>query len=212
MCHMWGAIVAQYYGSVAVNQNAPRWNVMREAYRGLMPINPSQRKPDVAVVAHFTVPPAGHIFNLQHRDSLWVECKAPNKDTPSEWKNLVNEAVVRLNNSHPTRQLFLIFAIGIKAMVFLWDPVTPAVPGAVGLFIRGHGHIWALDRRILPINASQWCNVATGEVDPSQALVLDCWTRTPGGALRNWHMLRWLHRFLRGSSQIVLPGMNPGVW
>jgi hypothetical protein len=140
---MWGAIVTQYFRSVAVNQNAPRWNVIREAYRGLPPFNSSQRKPDLAAVAaYFMAPPAGQVFNLQHRDTLWVEGKAPNKDTPAGWKTLVNETVARLNISHLTRQLFLILAIGIKAIRFIWDPVTPAVPGAVRLFIRGRGRIW----------------------------------------------------------------------
>lgn len=213
VCHMWTAIVGLYYGSAAVNQGAPRWDVIREAYRGLIPFQPSQQRPDVAaVIAYFIAPPAGQMVTLRHRDGLWVECKAANKDNPSGWRNLMNETVVRLNNSHPTRQLFLIFAIGIKAMVFLWDPVTPRVPGAAGLFIRGRGRVWTLDPRIRHINLSQWHNPVTQEVDPSQALDLDCWTTTPGGALRNGRMLLWLDRFLAGSSQIVFPGVNPGVW
>ena len=88
---MWSAIIAHYFVSIAVNPNVPRRNVIREPYRGLMPLNSSQRKPDMAaVVAHFMPPLAGQNFNLQHRDALWVECKAPDKDTPSGWKNLMN--------------------------------------------------------------------------------------------------------------------------
>lgn len=207
---MWGAIIAHYHRSIAVNPMGPRWHVIREAYRGLIPFNPSQKKPDVvAALAYFTAQPAAQNFTLQHRDGLWVECKAPNKDIPSGWKDLMSQAAVRLNTSHPTRQLYLIFAIGLRAMVFEWDPVTP---GAVGLIIRGKGHTWTLDHRIRLINPSPWHNAATQEVDPNKALVLDCWTTTPGGVLRNWQMLLWLHRFLVGSSQMVFPGMNPGVW
>jgi hypothetical protein len=37
---------------------------------------------------------------------------------------------------HLTRQLLVIFAIRIKTIAFLWDSITPAAPGAVGLSIR----------------------------------------------------------------------------
>jgi len=203
--HMWNAIFNLYYGSIAVHPFAPRWTVIREPYRGLPPLNLSQKKPDVvAVVAKFQ-----QAIGLQHRDTVWVECKAPNHDTPSRWKNLINEATVRLNNAHPTRRLFIIFAVGLKLMVFLW---LPQAAGGVGLTIRGHGRNWTLDPRIQPLHPSPWYNAAAHEVVISQAIVLDCFTRTPGGTLQNWPMLQWLHSFLIFTSQVTFPGMNPGIW
>jgi hypothetical protein len=62
--------------------------------------------------------------------------------------------------------------------------MAPSSLWIVGLSVQGRGRIWTLDPRIWPINTSPHYSVATGEIVPSQAIVLDCWTTTPGGALQ----------------------------
>lgn len=61
------------------------------------------------------------------RDLLWIECKAPNPDVPTSWKRVIDEAAERLRIAHPTRRVYLILAIGLKWMPFLWGPVAPTL-------------------------------------------------------------------------------------
>ncbi|KAF2258232.1 hypothetical protein CC78DRAFT_479405, partial [Lojkania enalia] len=53
------------------------------------------------------------------RDYLWVECKKATLDRPSSWKNVLEEAVIRLNSAHPNLNVFLIIAIGTKCMLLV---------------------------------------------------------------------------------------------
>ena len=98
------------------------------AYRGLPPEDPYSQRPDIVVIRvqniqqQLGMPPAA-----SGRDILWVECKAPCHDIPTRWKDVIVEAADRLSVAYPVRRVYLILAIGLKWMPFLWDPVAPTL-------------------------------------------------------------------------------------
>ncbi|KAK4233454.1 hypothetical protein C8A03DRAFT_38832 [Achaetomium macrosporum] len=128
VCHAWTAILVEYF--VRLLPLGPHsYSIDTQAYRGPNASQPNQHKPDVVVVKmQTTVNPAagGAPPRTVSRDILWVECKAPNHDTPSGWKDLIEEASDRLVDAHPNRMLFLIVGIGLKWMIFKWDPIGGA--------------------------------------------------------------------------------------
>ncbi|KAJ2898297.1 uncharacterized protein MKZ38_004022 [Zalerion maritima] len=115
-------------GAQDVEANKKQYQILREAYRGLPPAAPYGVKPDVIVVRLQNIQQLpGQPPQSNERDILWIECKAPSLDVPHEWNRVLNEAVGRLDVAHPTRRVYLILAIGLKWMPFLWDPVAPTL-------------------------------------------------------------------------------------
>ncbi len=70
----------------------------------------------------FQVPHQPSLY--RRRDFLWVECESADKDTPDGWKDFIGEAVTRLDSAHPTRELFVVLAIGLKWIYLAWDPLN----------------------------------------------------------------------------------------
>lgn len=177
----WEAICHMYFPQSARTAGGVKYLVRRDAYRG-PPAAPSSQKPDVVVVELATpqVGPDG-LPRSRKRDILWVECKAPERDQPGAWKTVLNEATKRLNAAHPTRNVWLIVASGLKWMVFYWDPSTVR---AQPLQVKSAqaGLYWPLDPRI---------NIAPGlpgqrHIDPNGITIhteaansLDFWTPAP---------------------------------
>lgn len=149
-----------------------------------------RKEPDVTVV---------RIRNIQHqlgmppssmqRDVLWVECRPPNQNSPGKWNNLMMQAVKPLAAVHPTRRVYLILAVGMKWMPFLWEPATPLQNPLV---IRDHdeeGH-WEVDHRMHKIpNASlpgqsHILPGHNGQLARHTALTTGPWARVASDAIR----------------------------
>jgi hypothetical protein len=99
----------------------PSLAIFREPYRAReQQPGSTPTRPDMAVVRldpALSLPRQPACY--YGRDYLWVECKSGSYNTPSGWKNAINEATERLQLSHPTRALGLIMAVGIRCMFFI---------------------------------------------------------------------------------------------
>ncbi|KAK3934459.1 hypothetical protein QBC46DRAFT_413892 [Diplogelasinospora grovesii] len=125
VCYAWTDIPAVYFPQWTPPNSTIHYAIQREAYRALPPaVSLHHKRPDIIVIRLQNLPPPqpGQGQRAEERDVLWIECKAPNHDTPGEWKDAINEAVGRLAYAHPDRMVFLIIAIGLKWMPFVWNP------------------------------------------------------------------------------------------
>ncbi|KAK4095893.1 hypothetical protein N658DRAFT_502184 [Parathielavia hyrcaniae] len=124
---VWSRLLERYFPADPGPQGQGVYTVDREPYRG-PPGAVSTVRPDHVVLRLLRAvnppPPAPQVPQIHRRDILWVECKAPNHDTPGQWNLLITEAAGRLREAHPTRNLFLITAVGLKWMFFKWDPAN----------------------------------------------------------------------------------------
>ncbi|KAH8769053.1 hypothetical protein F5883DRAFT_643720 [Diaporthe sp. PMI_573] len=191
----WEALCHKYFPESAPAQGHPYYITRRDPYRGLFPDTPSTHKPDVVVVKLSTpVQGADNLWRDSKRDVLWVECKAPCHDTPSMWKRVIEEATERLKSAHSDRNVWLIVAIGLKWMVFYWDPMnsrTHQFHMAVMMHDASSG--WSVDPEIrLPpppnpnVNGAPVIDVlqryvdhSTGTIFTENACSLDFWTTHP---------------------------------
>ncbi len=182
--HVWEHIPRPYFPDRAPAVGADHYAIEREAYRG-PPAAASIHKPDVIVV-RLRAPPAPVVppvpgqrpQRAQERDILWIECKAPSEGAPNGWNSVMTEAVARLSSAHPTREVYLILAIGIKWMCFLWDPVNPLPMGSELHIISAGQTVWAVDARVKPIpNLAGQRHIGNSFlVDTTQAYSLDYWS------------------------------------
>ncbi|EER39935.1 predicted protein [Histoplasma capsulatum H143] len=185
--HVWVAICRLYFPHTATGHNGTRWTVLWEAYRG-PPHHLSEHKPNVLVVRLQPQQVVGGL-RVYGRDYLWVECKPPSHDTPSGWKNLINEATERLNSAHPQRAVAVIVAIGCRMMAFWWDPTNTVVTPRMSIqAAHPQTVVWDLDPRLKSWFQGGWVDSATGRVDLSQALAVDCITEE---IVNGQRMLRW---------------------
>lgn len=185
--HAWHAICEVYFPGEPTVANGPSFDIEREAYRGLPPDNPEDQVPDVVVVrcTNITAQPGAPPTAATERDILWVECKAPDMDQPNEWNRVLSQVVVRLNSAHPTRMVYVILAIGLKWMPFIWDPQGSLNLQMRSLVVLKHNRrdTWSVDSRIYgaPVQGqthvvnvnNQWI------VDTTRAYTLDFWTLHP---------------------------------
>ncbi|KAK4150232.1 hypothetical protein C8A00DRAFT_37182 [Chaetomidium leptoderma] len=220
VCHAWTAILGEYFiRFLPLGQHS--YSIDTQAYRGPRPGFQSEHKPDVVVVKmQTTVAVAGGPPVTVSRDILWVECKAPNHDTPNGWKNLIEQASTRLAAAHPNRMLFVISGIGLKWMIFKWDPIAGATAGATAsplqVLASNPGQAWTLrpELRYDPTVPGQSHVVARGNnpvadlIDTSLAYSLDYWTQYQGQVL-NWPALRLLEAWIVHILATNYPGDNP---
>ncbi|KAK3936153.1 hypothetical protein QBC46DRAFT_322079 [Diplogelasinospora grovesii] len=151
--HAWEAIPRPYFPDRPPPGGIARYAIQREAYRGLPPSDPQAHKPDVIVVRmQNRQQQPGMPVRADERDVLWIECKAPCQDKPHGWNEVLNEAVGRLTSAHPQRKVFLILAVGMKWMPFLWDP--QAQPSALNVVMANRTDSWPVDQRIHLIDAA----------------------------------------------------------
>ena len=144
-------------------------------------------KPDVVVVELTTPQPgADGLLRSSKRDVLWVECKAPKHDNPAMWRTVIDEGTQRLKSAHPDRNVWLIVAIGLKWMLFYWDPTNAATnpfPMAIMMYDNTGG--WTVDPGLRPpplppaINVQRYIDIRTGTIFAERAHSLDFWTQAP---------------------------------
>lgn len=129
--------------------------------------NLSEHNSKVLVVRLNYLPPTGNTF--AQCDYLWIECKPSAQDSPSGWKNLLNETTRRLDDAHLTRQIFVIAAIGPKLMAFVWDPnTTVQCPQLTIQAASPQSLVWSLDARLKGF-MGHWVDGTTGRIDLGQA-------------------------------------------
>ncbi len=222
----WGAILGLYFPSTAP-PGQRYYAIDRERYRGVPPAVPSAVKPDLVVVRMHEVvnppnPPANqyapNMPDIVSRDVLWVECKAPNHDAPASWNTLIFEAAGRLAHAHPRRMLFLIVAVGLKWMIFKWDPSSNQP-----LQLQAHNvnDVWnvhpfvsydstiAGQRHVVPRTNPQVADT----IDTRRAYSLDFWTvDQTTGQPRNMPACQLLERCLRHIQATHFVGDNPDLF
>ncbi|KAH8788349.1 hypothetical protein F5883DRAFT_514081 [Diaporthe sp. PMI_573] len=98
---------------------------------------------------HTITPPTP--CQVSKRDMLWVECKASSQAKPHQWSNAIEEAVERLNAAHPDRNIYLILNVGLKWIIFYWNPTNPAAAGQNLHIMDAAGQPrWSVDPRVRP--------------------------------------------------------------
>jgi hypothetical protein len=155
------------------------------------------------------------------RDVLWVECKAPEEDTPAGWKNLMMRAGARLEEAHPNRMLYVILAIGLKWMFFKWDPLSPRPP--LQVLADNRTGVWnmspyyhyesAVAGQFHVIHHSLPGQPATEVIDTTMAYSLNFWTPHPQAPQQpaNMHAMQLLEACFRHIQSTHFVGDNsPG--
>lgn len=159
-----------------------KYSVLEHPFRGLPLSSTETQISDVVVLQMTHTNQAGGTKSTK-RDVLWVECKAPSKDQPYQWNNVMEEAVARLNVAHPTRSLFLILNVGLEWIMFYWDPINPAPAGQHLRLVDASGrHHWDVDPRMRLVQAAgiQYTvgedPITNGVIYPDRAKTIDCIT------------------------------------
>lgn len=207
--NVWVSILLVYFPPYPVVPGGNLYTVRREPYRGgtgFTEDNLHELRPDIVVIQMMPPQPNPHGLDPL-RDILWVECKAPTKDTPGGWKDLMEQAGERLRSAHPQTMLYVILAIGSRWMFFRWDPT---VPGAQPLQILAHNvnTAWTMDAgfqyepAVTNQNHVYTMNTIRGQtsvIDTRLAYSLNCWTATPGNPAlaQNWRAMLLLQNCLR---------------
>lgn len=140
-------------------------------------------RPDVVTARILQTFQQGGQVDEVKRDIIWVECKPPEEDQPNEWSLIMDEATDRLHVAHPTRSLWLILNIGLKWLIFYWDPANPAAAGQnLRIINAADTETWGVDPRIRPPPG-----IDAGYIDQNnvvhvtQANTLDCFSLTQQG-------------------------------
>lgn len=217
--HAWDEICRVYFPRQTLRPTDARWSIEREAYKG-----PTSAlfgtKPDIIVVKLLQYilppgqPPGQPPARFVSRDYLWIECKAASEDSPSGWKNALDEAAERLIEAHPSRTIFLIIAVGWKCITLIWDP-TNQVTNQPQFFIRSANgsRIWTIHRSFKTALLYSWIDIVSGEISTFRAMTLDCWSirhDSQGQSfLTNSDNLSTIERFLIGIETTPLNGSNP---
>ncbi|AEO60427.1 hypothetical protein MYCTH_2309625 [Thermothelomyces thermophilus ATCC 42464] len=209
--HAWEKIPRPYFPERGATATAPRYSIEREAYRGSAR-DPPEHKPDVIVVRiHNVQQAAGQRPTAIERDILWIECKAPTHLKPHGWHNVLGEAVTRLNAAHPDREVFLILAIGMKWMPFMWDPFNPFPRGQGLKMLKDNGQPWddEIDGRIRPVNMPNQRHVNGRIIDTTRAFTLNYWDADANGNIIHLAELQLLEALFNNIQGRIFNGANP---
>ncbi|KAK4151036.1 hypothetical protein C8A00DRAFT_36343 [Chaetomidium leptoderma] len=149
----WGSILSTYFPQYASPDGGVIYSIRRAAARGEAVVLP-QAKPCRVIVIEMAQAPADPWPSLPDpgmslppaRDILWVACKAPVEDTPAGWKDLMEQCASRLELAHPARKLYVILAIGLKWMMFKWDP-RHKTRSPLQMLADHRPDTWAMDSR-----------------------------------------------------------------
>ncbi|KAK4196672.1 hypothetical protein QBC40DRAFT_286884 [Triangularia verruculosa] len=191
--HAWEHIPRPYFPDHAP-AGTDHYAIEREAYRGPA-ANTSFHKPDVIVVRVRQpappVAPGQRPARAQERDVLWIECKAPSEIAPNGWHTVLVEAQGRLSSAHAnpqtgSRQVYLILAVGMKWMCFLWNPHAALAQPLVVRKDNGRDFWTDIDPRIHPIPAATLPgqrHIVNGVIETNQAYTLNYWDVTAAGQL-----------------------------
>lgn len=211
--HAWEQIGNVYFSRRTANPGAPTHLTIRHPYRN-WPIKTHLHKPDAVVMRIGALPNRvpGQPPRTQFRDIIWIENKAPKHEQPGHWIDVLNEAVIRLQGGHANRAVYLVLSIGIKWMIFKWNPTQLSNPPLAMTFQNGT-QVAALDARIsLPTFHGvapryAWVAQQTGAtyIESTDAYSLDFWTPdTPS--------LQFLECCFHSILQETFSGMNPPEW
>lgn len=113
----WSEICRVYFPNIA-NAAGERYQIAIQPYRGIG--IPSLSRPDIIVV-RFSPGPSLRSLNFTERDLLEIECKRPSEDTPSGWRDAIQEETDRLAWYSTEKSVFFGIAIGKKVIFFMWD-------------------------------------------------------------------------------------------
>ncbi|RMD39481.1 hypothetical protein DV735_g5637, partial [Chaetothyriales sp. CBS 134920] len=153
--HVWGEIPRTYFPNRATTKSGIRYAVERESYRGVASHRQGIR-PDVVIIKLHTTIRQGRQQQrepkLAERDIAFIKCKAASEDVPNGWHSAIREAVKRLETAHAMRKIYLIIAIGLRWLPFLWDPTTP-LDSPLKVLKKNQRDGWLVDRRLRPIEA-----------------------------------------------------------
>jgi hypothetical protein len=135
---------------------------------------------------HTITPPTP--CQVSKRDMFWVECKASSQDKPHQWSNAIEEAVERLNAAHPDRNIYLILNVGLKWIIFYWNPTNPAAAGQNLHIMDAAGQPrWSVDPRVRPAQNGgiQFIfggdPITNGIIHTERAKTIDCITTDLSG-------------------------------
>ncbi len=217
----WTAILNEYFLRGILIGEPHLYCVDRQSYSRPVPGHRSAYKPDVIIVKVQTTvaPPPGAPAGTQavsvSGDILWVEYKAPNHDTPGQWKNLIEEASDGLVAAYPTRMLFVIFAVGLKWMIFKWDPLNPSL-SPLQVLGSNHNVAWTLRPELRydssltgQSHVTPWNNEF---IDTTAAYSLDYWMMhrsNRGNTILTLYDLLLLDRLMVHLVQTNFVGANP---
>lgn len=199
------------------------YHVIVHPYRGIPFASNKSHVPRIVVVqiVHIVTPLPAPGPRLR-RDMVWVECKAPKDDIPHTWKDVMGEAVTRLQVAHENRPLYLILNVGLHWMIFWWDPFQPAAPGQHLQIAKARGAgRWDVDPRVhspragnVPFNANTpplyIDNNRVIHTDPAVTLPLDCMTYTAQGTRQSQRDLDFLEICIQTMYNTAAAGGLPG--
>lgn len=214
--HAWPPILDLYFHENAVAPNGDRYCVDRESYRGLPPVEPETKRPDIIAIKLSSIQ---HTPNMPptsvDRDVLWIECKAPDMQPPNNWQKVMSEIIERLSIAHPDRKVYFILAVGLKWMPFVWDPprVGQALVNPQGGPVRirkANNSTWPPCHHVYAIPMPGQRHVdAQLCVDTSRAFTLDCWSRNQDGTRKYDSELQFLESIFAHLQAVAFPGANP---
>lgn len=130
----WTDVARHVYPSLEViDCQEWRWLVQRELFLG-PDSRPDPEKPDAIVVRRVRIdrgsatgedgPPQYHRYNW-----VTIEVEPPGQDTPEGWRGLLQRACSRAaSHSCGVHDVFIICAVGLKYMIFSWDPRNTDIP------------------------------------------------------------------------------------
>ncbi|KAH7328096.1 hypothetical protein B0I35DRAFT_8404 [Stachybotrys elegans] len=215
--HAWGAIPRVYFPSRSTG--GLKYAVNRQAHWGLLSESLSGREPDnIAVrLCHIEQPQQGMPPSSYQRDVLWIECRASSNDTPAGWHAILTEAVEQLDVVHSPRKVYLIVAVGLKWLPFLWDPVASILdPSPLVILGASLQDTWEVDPRVhvidpgaLPGQRHVEAQNGSLTVNTQSAYSLDYWTLDQGGNPANLRDMLLLETFFALIRTTQFQSTNP---
>lgn len=195
-----------------------RYTIAREPYRTPVTPNPDEKKkrPDVVVIRLLNIQIQQGLTPLvAERDVLWIECKAPNLNAPYGWKTVLFDAVDRLAVAYDTRRVYLILAVGLRWLPFLWDPAVVQNP-PLHILDNNGAERWAVDPRVHPVpqaalaGQTHYIDSQSGlAVDTKAAYSLDYWTLKPNQSRQNMVDMQLLEGLFCHIRIAPFQGINP---
>ncbi|KAH6850966.1 hypothetical protein B0I37DRAFT_372885 [Chaetomium sp. MPI-CAGE-AT-0009] len=206
----WDKIPRPYFPERGATSAAPRFSIGRETYRGA-PGMPSGHRPDVIVVRINNVQQEiGQRPTAIERDILWIDCMAPAHLQPSGWHTLLGAAVERLASAHPNREVFMILAVGMEWMPFMWDPINPLSAGQTLQLLKDDNQLWDdVDPRIVPVPMQNQRFINGRIIDSKQAYTLNYWDADGNGNIIHLADLQLLEALFDMIRSRIFIGVNP---
>lgn len=191
MWQAWLSICGLYSNRIAPSVNAPRYSIDRRAYRGLLHPHEDSHQAGIAVVCLFNLvvrPGLPPLFS--ERACLRIECNSHDRGTIDDWKDLMEESTESLAFVHGTRMIYLILAIGLKCIMFRWDPTSTLSSQPLKFPAHGEGDCSLVDLRIRPLDQDRYIEAGQDgrlTIEPRHAHSLDYWSLDPNTNMpMNW--------------------------